>query len=254
MDRIKTYIINLPKDLERKESILKETGQLPCLDIELIKAVYGKGLTDEEKEKLFDSEKYVRYYGRFVLPGEIGCNLSHRKCYERLLESEQEFVLILEDDAQFVEAALSYELIDSIADFMNTSDPTVLLLHADFDYVGNKISFCNKYSLYQVYDALFTTAYLINKNAARLLLQKGYPYWVADDWQLFRRWGIRVYSLYPSVVIQQWDRFASSILEEKRSFNPKRLLPRSFIECSLALRKLQYLFLKRLGVIKHLKG
>lgn len=253
MGRIKTYIINLPKDLERKESILKKIGQLSCLDIELIKAVYGKELADEEKEKLFNKEKYVRYYGRFVLPGEIGCTLSHRKCYQRLLDSEQEFVLILEDDARFVDADLSSEFIDSISDFMNTSDPTVLLLHSDFDYVGKKVSFCNKYSLYRVHDALFATAYLINKNAARLLLQKRYPYWVADDWRLFRRWGIRIYSLYPSVVIQQWDRFTSSILE-KRTFKPERLWPRSFLECCLAFRKLHYLFLKRLGVIKHLKG
>lgn len=49
MDRLKTYVINLPKDLDRRGSILKETGQFPCLDIEMIEAVYGKELSDKEK-------------------------------------------------------------------------------------------------------------------------------------------------------------------------------------------------------------
>lgn len=52
MDRLKTYVINLPKDQDRRESILKETAQFPWLDIEMIEAVYGKELSDEEKNTL----------------------------------------------------------------------------------------------------------------------------------------------------------------------------------------------------------
>ena len=254
MDRIKTYIINLTKDQERRESVLNETGQYPCLEVEMVRAVYGKELTDEEKGCLFNTGDYARRYRRSVLPGEIGCVLSHRACYKRMLESDQEFALILEDDARFVEGVFTEDFSESVMDFMKDDKPLVLLLHADFESIGKKSPFYGNFYLYPVYSALFATAYLINKKAANLLLQEKFPYWVADDWLLFRRWGIRVYSLYPSVVIQQWDTFGSSILDEKRSSGRKRILPRSLIECRMAYEKLGYYFLRTIGIIRHLHG
>lgn len=95
MDRLKTYVINLPKDQDRRESILKETAQFPWLDIEMIEAVYGKELSDEEKNTLFDGKKCAQYYGRVVLPGEIGCTLSHQTCYRYLLDTDLNYALIL---------------------------------------------------------------------------------------------------------------------------------------------------------------
>ena len=40
--------------------------------------------------------------------GEIGCFLSHRKCWERLVESQEEWALIMEDDIIFSKRAASY--------------------------------------------------------------------------------------------------------------------------------------------------
>lgn len=253
MDRIKTYVINLPKDLERKESILKETGRFFCLDIELVKAVYGKELTDREKNDLFDIKKYGQYYRRFLLPGEIGSTLSHRDCYRRLMESGGEFALIMEDDARFMEGVFTEQFSIKVVDFMKSPEPKILLLHADFESIGKRTVFSGKYHLYPVYKALFSTAYLINKSAACLMLKRNYPYWVADDWHLFRRWGIRIYSLYPSAVIQQWDKFNSSIVEEKNLYRKRNFLPRSWVELHKAFDKVGYLFLKKIGLVKHLQ-
>lgn len=55
MERIRTYVINLPQAQERRESILKETGRIACLDVEMVNAVYGKELTEEEIDRLFDT-------------------------------------------------------------------------------------------------------------------------------------------------------------------------------------------------------
>lgn len=254
MEQIKTYIINLPQEHERRKNILAETVKYPCLDVEMVKAIYGKILSDNEKDRLFDKNKFRKYYGRTLLPGEIGCTLSHRNCYKLLLESEYEFALILEDDAYIKDDVFSAFFIKSVMEFMNSSDPVVLLLHADFESIGSNSSFYGKYDLYAVYSALFTTAYLLNKSAARLFLQKEPPYfWVADDWHLFRKWGAHIYSLFPSVVVQQWDKFSTSIQEERTIPGRKRILPHSWIECRLAYEKLVYLFLKKIGVINHLQ-
>ncbi|WP_288206767.1 glycosyltransferase family 25 protein [uncultured Parabacteroides sp.] len=249
MDRLKTYVINLPKDLDRRGSILKETGQFPCLDIEMIEAVYGKELSDKEKNNLFDCKKYTRYYGRALLPGEIGCVLSHQMCYKHLLETDLNYALILEDDAHFVDSEITEQFMKSVHDLMNSSIPRILLLHASFEYTGEKKIFCEKYSVCNIYNALFATGYLINKNAARLLLPKGSIYWVADDWFLFRSWGVDIYSLYPSVVVQQRDKLKSSIMEEQRK-SKKRIFPHSRIECRLAYNRINYLIKKRIGIIK----
>lgn len=249
MDRLKTYVINLPKDQDRRESILKETAQFPWLDIEMIEAVYGKELSDEEKNTLFDGKKCAQYYGRVVLPGEIGCTLSHQTCYRYLLDTDLNYALILEDDAHFVNDKITEQFLKSVNDLMSSSIPRILLLHASFEYTGEKKLFCENYSICSIHNALFTTGYLINKNAARLLLCEETPYWVADDWFLFRGWGIDIYSLYPSVVVQQRDKLKSSIMEEQRD-SKKRIFPHSWIECRLAYNKISYLIQKRIGIIK----
>lgn len=253
MEKLKTYVINLPKDLDRRESILKETGQIPWLDVEMTEAVYGKELTEEERSNSFNSKKFTQYYGRMVLPGEIGCTLSHRLCYQRLLNSDQSFALILEDDAHFVETTFTEYFFSSVTEFMNNPLPRVLLLHANFEYTGKKLPFGDNYHLYSVYSALYTTGYIINKSAAYKLLQEKYPYWAADNWHLFRKWGLPIYSLYPSVVIQQWDKLKSSIVENKLPDQKKRLFPHCWIECGLAYNRLCYILQKRLGIIKSIQ-
>lgn len=254
MNRIKTFVINLLKDKDRKESILRETSRFSTLDVEIVEAVYGKMLTDQEREDLFDSKKYSQYYGRNVLPGEIGCTLSHRKCYKRLLESDWKYALILEDDAHFLIDTIDVDFLIAVEKIMNAEKPSVLLLHADINYKGKAKLFCKNYDLYTVYTAMFTTAYFINRSAADLMLSEKRSYWVADDWFRFRQWGINILCLYPSVIVQQWDKLASSILEEKRLYIPKRKLPHSLIECRLAYEKIIYMILKGLKIIKYLHG
>lgn len=254
MNQIKTYVINLPKDQKRRENALRETGRFSNLDVEMVKAVYGKELTDQEKERLFDFKKYRQYYGRAVLSGEIGCTLSHRECYKRLLDSNQQFALLLEDDVHFLVDPLDKDFWLAAAEMMNTEKPLVLLLHAEISYTGKEKVFCEGYSFYSVYNAVYTTAYFINRSAANLLLQKERPFWVADDWFRFRQWGLNILCVYPSAIVQQWEQLASSILEEKRPYSKKRKLPHSWIECRLAYEKIVYTLLEGLRIIKHIQG
>lgn len=253
MDRIKTYVINLLKDQNRRESILRETSQFSILDVEIVEGVYGKGLTDQEREGLFESKKFSLYYGRSVLPGEVGGTLSHRKCYEYLLGSENSFALILEDDAHFLSDFFENDFWTAVEDVMNSEKPLILLLQANANYIGKSKFFCKDYKLYPVYKSVCATGYLVNKNAARLLLHKKKPYWVADDWFRFRKWGIAFYCVYPSVILQ-WETLPSTILEKKRSGRKKRWFPHSLIECRLAYEKIIFIILKELKIVKYIHG
>ena len=44
---MKTFVINLPKDTERRAYITEIVEKYPFLDVEFVKAVYGKALTKE---------------------------------------------------------------------------------------------------------------------------------------------------------------------------------------------------------------
>lgn len=249
--RLKTYIINLPKEKDRKDSILKETAAVGCLDCEVIEAVYGKELCQDDVSLLFNEKKFVCYYSRTLLPGEIGTTLSHRKCYNRLLSSVDNIALIVEDDITFVKKETTYKALEKCCRFLESNEPRILLLHANFNTIEKGTDLGNDYSLYPVYDGMAATAYLINRNAARILLETKRPFWVADDWYRFRKWGIQIYSIYPFICLHPGDIFESSILNSSVQRRRKRVL--SWITFRLIYEKICRMALMASGRLKHFK-
>ena len=94
-----TYIINLKESTERKrymESLLKPYEDF--LNIRFIEAVNGKNFSEEQIKTIWNQTGTFQIYGRFMRNTEIGCALSHRKCCEELLESDEKVALVVEDD------------------------------------------------------------------------------------------------------------------------------------------------------------
>ncbi len=90
---IKSYLINLDRSdgrLKRFEGISKNLG----LNVVRIPAVDGSKFSSAELEK------YVNPAPRFgqLGPGEIGCFLSHRKVWETILQNDDEWAAVFEDD------------------------------------------------------------------------------------------------------------------------------------------------------------
>jgi len=104
----KTYYINLDHRTDRREYFLKNF----CKEIkaERISAVYGEELkienlneniiTLEGKEDSINKEKPIY---PFLTKGAIGCALSHKNIWEKILKEKYERTLILEDDINIVE-------------------------------------------------------------------------------------------------------------------------------------------------------
>lgn len=97
------YMINLKRRPERREKMertLKELG----LDFTYLEAVDGKLLTDEilaQKDITLLPEYADPYHKRPMTMGEIGCFLSHYTIWQKMVELNQEEVLVLEDDIRF---------------------------------------------------------------------------------------------------------------------------------------------------------
>ena len=96
--KIQTYIINLEKSVLRREYMDNLLSIYSFLDIHYVKGVEGKKLSESEISERFDKDRCLKRYGRTLSLGEIGCTLSHRECYEKLLSTSSGYALILEDD------------------------------------------------------------------------------------------------------------------------------------------------------------
>lgn len=196
--KIKTYVINLKESVERREAVLAETGKYPFLDVELIEAVDGRKLTLEEMKGCFNFKKFSKRYHRAPKGGEIGCILSHRVCYRNLLESEEEFALILEDDVNFIYPEDIETTLNAILKGYKDNKPYFITFAMHFLYYPKEYRKMGNYNLYKIFDAFGTCAYLINRKAAERLLSVSFPFTVADDFLFIRKRGIQVVGIYPT--------------------------------------------------------
>ncbi|XP_053953383.1 glycosyltransferase 25 family member [Anastrepha ludens] len=97
------YMINLERRPERRvkmEKLFLELG----LDVEYVPAVDGKKLSPQQLQDM--GVKFLNgyedpYHHRQMTMGEIGCFLSHYRIWEKVVEREQNEVLVLEDDVRF---------------------------------------------------------------------------------------------------------------------------------------------------------
>lgn len=205
---IDTYIINLPRDIVRRDYVIGLLAPYDFLSINLVSAIEGKCLSDEELDSNFDIVESYHRYGRKLNRGEIGCTLSHYECYKRILESNHEYALILEDDITIVG---ELENIKLLTPYMNNEAPTIIFLSGDYWYMRENRIVNNLY-LTNVYDAVGSYAYLINKSAARLILGKNpKASCAADNWSLYRSQGVIMKAIRPYLIDANIENFESTI-------------------------------------------
>lgn len=90
---IKTYLINLERDVDRMHHMSDQLKQLD-IDFELIKAIEGKMLSDD-----FYAD-FCKKIQRLDWPraGQLGCFLSHFKVWDQVANGDVDYALVLEDD------------------------------------------------------------------------------------------------------------------------------------------------------------
>ena len=103
-------LINLDHSKDRLASVTKQINNINT-PFDRISAVNGRNLTKEKIESitypLSNRPTKVRFTRNLTL-GEIGCFLSHKKCWQRLVESTEKWALILEDDVLISSIASPY--------------------------------------------------------------------------------------------------------------------------------------------------
>ena len=163
---MKRYLINMDRSTDRLEIMNKRLTELG-LDFERVSAVEGAKLSLAELSGVCSPN---RKYPNKLTPGEIGCFLSHKKCWELLLASEDDWALVIEDDSSFAPTATDYfsttEWIPSecqLIQFSFTPDTT---------FSDKTIDLPNGSHLVRVKHSspCGTYAYLISREAAKVAL------------------------------------------------------------------------------------
>lgn len=220
-----SFVINLKTSVERRKNVENMLKNEHLIDYEFIVAVDGREMSEEERKNIFDIEYAEKFYGRDIKPGEIGCALSHQKCYRRIMERNLPYALILEDDISIVENISNN--IGYLEKYLNSDIPTVILLSGRFYYTKKEKISNSTRKIGKVIDAYLAHAYLINQNAAKLAIEDR-PWFMADNWKYFIKKGIKVYGLIPHVVDQNRG-LQSDIMDSLRQFKFKSHFVSRFI-------------------------
>lgn len=120
--KVETYLINLDGSDER---LARATAQLEAVnwDFERFSAYDGRG------KELFSFENYddkmtQQLLGRRLLNSELGCYLSHYGCAQKFLQSDADYLVVLEDDMKITD-----DFKTSVDQILNYLDA-----HKEFDW------------------------------------------------------------------------------------------------------------------------
>lgn len=233
------FLINLDRAGDRLAAMQAKL-QGSGLSFERVAAVDGNSIDFPTPDF---SEISLRFmHGRRRNPGEIGCYLSHIECARRLLASQNEFALVLEDDLEFPP-----DLVD-ILEAALEQDARWDILRLSSVSAGRKFDFCKLTESRGLAIALTrekgSGAYLINRRAARWFVEKllpmRLPFDLAFDLEFFR--GLKSAFVTPLPINQQLG-LPSQIqgLRQRRRYHRSRahyltVIPcRAFIEASRLL-------------------
>jgi glycosyl transferase family 25 len=183
VNKIETYIISLKKDEINCNNVIKNLENSGIKNIKKFNAINGKDLSMTLEQIGYKhpfvnvslSGQYSIYNGRkehkeLTSKGAIGCYLSHVLLWKKLVESENEYMLIFEDDI----VPLYINSNEKINELLNESncDFDILLLGCNCRD-KNKIEVSKNINKCIFFFELHS--YIISKKAAKELLKYIYP-------------------------------------------------------------------------------
>lgn len=242
MSRLLTLVINLDRAVERLARI---AGALDALGIawQRLPAVDGSRLSQAQRDAKLDEREFQRRRGMPSVPGELGCYLSHVEAMRRLLDSDAQYALILEDDVipgQDLVAVLQalmahperWDMVKLSA--VHSGTPARVLKLTASHWLAVMFSSCTGAS-----------AYLVNRRAARAYQDQLLPMTAQVDHVLDRGWrfGIKVRLVTPQPA-QHDENVATTILQlpgaASRKFHWSRRIPSYFYRLGNEMRRLRY--------------
>ena len=197
-----TYVINLDDNVERMQSV---TTQLNALNWPFIRVPAFDGRRLElSRVAEYDPENALSYMGRELKGGELGCYFSHLDCARRLLKSNAEYAVVLEDDMQIKPDAL--KVIQQAVDWLKERDLSWYLMHiaSDKRKITTRLQRFAEYELLRAhYFPVTTTGLVWSRQGAQSFVSEHDTIFAPVD-NYFRWWltnNNQGLTIYPPLVI-----------------------------------------------------
>ncbi|QDE33019.1 glycosyltransferase family 25 protein [Shewanella polaris] len=97
MLKYKVFVINLARSQERLAQIAAQLAEVN-IPFERIDAVEGKQLSADEIEAVSPARLAKQHYYRDLSKGEIGCSLSHKRAWQKIIDDDLDLAFVFEDD------------------------------------------------------------------------------------------------------------------------------------------------------------
>ena len=202
------YVVTIKRNSERQHKISSLLNQYNLL-FSFIEGVDGEQLDSEKLKQVFDRHKSNQRLGYDLTKNEIACSLSHIKALKIFIEDDkQDYVLILEDDIVILNLDTYYDALENLPDKMNWD-----VLYFGYQNKNNKMPFSvfikwkfiypvliffkikNYYlkKIRLIFDSSYNKhwmrlgshngayAYIVNKKAARKIIDYNTPLFVQAD-------------------------------------------------------------------------
>lgn len=207
--KFKIFLINLDTSKERLK-VCRSEFEKYNIEFERVSGVYGKDLTSGQINDIYDQELNEKRYKNSLSLGEIGCYLSHKLCWQKIVDENLDYAIILEDD---------FILMESFGDFK-----IILERLTDWDYVriafsSRNVPIVNRTPVTEKYDLVHyakvpinTMGQAVSLQGAQKLLNDSHKIYRPVDVDMKHYWekGIEVIGIDPPL-IQEQNYFTSEI-------------------------------------------
>jgi hypothetical protein len=182
---------------------------------------------ESNPEEKFDESAFYQNMGRQALIGEIGCALAHQEVYSSILKDTDEWSMVFEDDFHYSGADRFNERYSRL-NLLSFDTPTIIVFYTDDEVVRKSFSTDIQTFLKSPIPPSNTLAYMINRAAAKILVEKNGVVKFVADWPASIR-EIDYYLAFDYDIQHGCEKTKSTIL----SSNQPRPTPQAFIRIQM---------------------
>jgi GR25 family glycosyltransferase involved in LPS biosynthesis len=185
------YVINLDRSPQRWESIHANLNNLQ-LQHHRVSAVDANNISDKDILSCYNTRQNRGRYFAPLKKSEIACFLSHRLCWQKMVDENVQVAVILEDDVVFDENPIRVlEFLKKKLALKN--QPAMVKLFSRRAVKGKMTRLTKQYHLIRPFQPpLGTQGQILNLHCARQLLQATAQFDMPIDVTLQRWWETQV--------------------------------------------------------------
>ena len=230
------FVLSPEKFIERRNHISRLFDKA-SIKFEFLSIDDEAVLTPDSIKEIHDKKRTLDSFGRDLTRGELASTLNHLLAYRKFLDSNNEVVVILEDDANF--NVNNFRLIiDLLIKMVNNKKPQVYLLTPTTSYLNHNAKQINKdFKIVNVV-AAWGAGYIINRAAATKILDVNARSWIiCDDWVKYKKYAnINLMAVVPPI-IQPDRRFESNLLADHEDASKQKAFKQRSLKYILSRNK-----------------